>query len=381
MLTENQRAVADAAGRLDKDTSLHGMLSKITDIGTAQDTLDSLSGEVHASVATALITESRFVRDAIKDRIGAAAGDRSWRVGVLKGVDQANGEKALQQPGDSLEYVLDKRTTLWGRVFDGGGYWQGHGNAAGLNRQSGGLLVGADLRLAPDWRLGFGTGYSRTDFDVGDRDSQGVSDSYHLGLYTHRKWGATRLRAGAAYTRHTIETQRTAVTNTGSDALHAGYRATTLQGFGELGYRFTLGRARLQPSFGLDYVHFARRSFRETGGAAALFATAEDVDAAWASVVLKSAGGLRLKYLRGALHGAIGLQRAVGDHTPIASQRLAQGEVFKVSGTPLREKTGFVSASAKLDVVGDIGLDIQYKSRYGKGDVAHTASATMSMRF
>src|SRR3546814_9920318 len=78
----------------------------------ARDAFDQLSGEIHASTRSALIEDSRFVRQAIWDR--------------------------LRSTGQ------DSRGGAWGQAIGSWGHLGGNGNAARLDRSTGGILMGLD---------------------------------------------------------------------------------------------------------------------------------------------------------------------------------------------------------------------------------------------
>src|SRR5690606_20180871 len=122
------------------------------------------------------------------------------------------------------------------QAFGSWGEFDGDDNAASLDHDTAGLLIGADRQVG-NWRLGALVGYSHTWFDADERDSSGSSDSIHLGLYAGTQWGRLGLRTGLAYSRHDIDTRRDMAMPGYSDHLKGDYDADTIQVFGELGYR------------------------------------------------------------------------------------------------------------------------------------------------
>src|SRR3546814_14422286 len=117
---------------------------------------------------------------------------------------QASAHASAGQAGQASRHG----PVVWSQAFGSWGKTDGDGNAASLDRDTGGLLIGAD-RLAGDWRLGLMAGYSHTTFTASDRASSGQSDNYHLGVYGATQWGKLALRTGAAYTWSDIHTERT----------------------------------------------------------------------------------------------------------------------------------------------------------------------------
>src|SRR5262249_38932940 len=141
----------------------------------ARAAFDLLSGEVSASAKTALVEDSRFLREAAIDRLRAAFGT----VGATRtpGVAYAADAKRVPAPATT------DGVSLWSNGLGSFGRWNGDGNAAALKRDTGGFVAGADGLVGDTWRLGLLAGYSRTTFNVRDRSSSGSSDNYHVGLY------------------------------------------------------------------------------------------------------------------------------------------------------------------------------------------------------
>src|SRR3546814_14411119 len=88
------------------------------------------------------------------------------------------------------------------------GHLGGNGNAARLDRSTGGILMGLDW-AGEAMRLGVTGGYSHMKADVDARGSSGKADSYHLGAYAGGQWDGVALRTGLAYRWHNIRTKRT----------------------------------------------------------------------------------------------------------------------------------------------------------------------------
>src|SRR5699024_2960757 len=144
------------------------------------------------------------------------------------------------------------------------------GNAASVDSDSYGLLLGFDHAMTPSWRIGAVGGFGHVSADVDDRDSSATADSATLGLYTAGQWGALHLHVGAAYAWHDIDSTRNVHVASLNDSLDADYDANTAQVFGELGYNFAFGNTALTPFARAAYVHVDTDSFNEDGGAAAL---------------------------------------------------------------------------------------------------------------
>src|SRR5690606_15312327 len=134
----------------------------LNDDDDARSAFNTLSGEIHASVKTMLLDDSRFFRDAATDRVRAAfAGSTAPSIPVV-----AYGEDGFTPaPADT------ERLAVWIRGFGSWGEWGSDGNAAGFDRSTGGIFLGADGLVTEKLRLGLIAGYSHSSFDVNGRVS------------------------------------------------------------------------------------------------------------------------------------------------------------------------------------------------------------------
>jgi uncharacterized protein with beta-barrel porin domain len=73
--TPNQIAVGAGADGLRMSNGLSSALVELSDVASARAAFDGASGEVHASARTALVEDSRFVREATLTRLQAPAAD------------------------------------------------------------------------------------------------------------------------------------------------------------------------------------------------------------------------------------------------------------------------------------------------------------------
>ena len=102
---------------------------------------DQLSGELHASAKTLLLQDSRYLRDAMSDRLREAAdGARSTPLLAAAGKD-AGALATGAQEGAYGPASWIQGLGAWSRT-------DGDGNAAALKRSSGGFLMGLDAPLA-----------------------------------------------------------------------------------------------------------------------------------------------------------------------------------------------------------------------------------------
>lgn len=219
----------------------------------AQRAFDQLSGEIHASARAMMLEDSRFIRNAVNDRIRAA----------FDGVGSSNRYKDGKP---RTEATSVGGVAVWGQAFGSWGHWNGDGNAARLDRSIDGFFFGADAPVFDDWRFGAVAGYGRSNFNVRDRLSSGSSENYHAGLYGGTAWGDLALRSGAAYTWHGILTSRSVGFSGFADNLRGNYNAGTAQVFGELAYGIRAGGLTFEPFANLAGRKEKRRRFPRSFG-------------------------------------------------------------------------------------------------------------------
>jgi subtilase-type serine protease len=357
--TDNQRSVAVAIENLGAGNVVYDAVAGSADIETAAAGFNSLSGEFHASIKTALIEDSRFVRDAISARLQNAFGSVS-----VAGANSADGGTGYG---------------LWGQTFGSWGKNGGDGYAD-IDRSTGGLMLGADGEFADSWRAGFALGYSHGSFDADDLFSSGDSDSYHAGLYAGGKLGNVGLQAGAAYSWHDISSTRNINVLGFDDELKADYDADTLQVFGEINYDAKAGTINLQPFANLAYVHLGDDDFTERGGAAALTSRGTDNSTTFATVGLRASTDVALGETVASLSGSVAWRHASGDINPSADMSIG-GAGFDITGAAVTRNVALVDAGIAFKLSDNATLGVGYSGQFAEDAFAHAAKANFMVKF
>ncbi|HFD0318601.1 TPA: autotransporter outer membrane beta-barrel domain-containing protein, partial [Serratia marcescens] len=229
--TPNERAAAAAADALAAGNPVYESLLNSGTAGEARQAFRQLSGQIHADIASALVNDSRYLREALNGRLRQAEGLAS--------------SSAIKADEDGA----------WAQLLGAWDHASGDANATGYQASTYGVLVGLDSAAAADWRLGVATGYTRTSLH-GGYGSKADSDNYHLAAYGDKQFGALALRGGAGYTWHRIDTKRSVNYGMQSDRDTAKYSARTEQLFAEAGYSVKGEWLNLEPFVNLAYVNF-----------------------------------------------------------------------------------------------------------------------------
>lgn len=368
--SDNQRAAAAGLESLGAGNGLYDAIISTTDTAKLRHDYDALSGEIHASARTGLIEESRFVREAVFDRMrGADAG--SSHVAIASGTSPA------------AKGLSNDRSGVWLQGFGGWGESDGDDNAAGLERSTHGLFVGVDTLVgaAGDsaWRLGLAGGYSRSDYDVDRRDSSADIDSYTLAAYAGRSFGPLGLRLGAAQSWHDLDTRRS-IDVADVETAKASYDARTAQVFGEIGISLTAGRTRLEPYAGLAYVDLHSDGYQESGEAG-LQGQDGDADVTFSTLGLRSTTPFEIGSVNAGWQAAVGWQHAFGERSPTADQAFRGGDAFSVDAVPVGEDAITLETGIDMVLSPATSVGVGYTGRLASDARDQSVDANLKIRF
>ena len=369
-LTPNQTATAGALDDLGAGAAFEAAVSSVDD-ASARFAFDQLSGELHASIASTFIADSRVLRDAATNRIrGAFAAPGSDVVPIL----------AYGPGGPELEPADPELLAAWGLAA---GVWSerdGDGNAAGIESDSRYFVAGADGVLG-DWRLGLLGGHSHGNFSVPDRGSSGEADSWHLGLYGGTEWDDLAFRTGLIHSWHNVTTTRLVAFPGLAETLDADFSARTLQLFGELAYGLDAGPVAFEPFAGLAYVRHDGGSYAETGGSATLSAAGSVIETTFATLGLRAETDLTLGVVEAKLRGSLAWQHAFGDLTPTVTHGFTGSSPFTVAGAPLAEDAALVEAGLDLTLSPAATLGLSYGGQFAANASDHAFRANLQVQF
>lgn len=372
-ITRNQKAAAAALESLGSSNTLYTVIVSSTDEDTARAGFNALSGEIHASVKSALINESHFVRDAANNRIRSALGDATGSNMPLLGYE-AGGAKPVAANSTG--------TVAWGQAFGAWNSFDSDGNAASMKTSTGGFLTGLDGEIAENVRLGLLAGYSHTSFHVDDRASSGNSDNWHLGLYGGGKWNALRLSGGVAYTWHNIATGHTVAILGFSDSLESDYHAGTLQTFGEAGYRIgTTSGLTFEPFANLAYINLHTNGFNEDGGAAALHVNSGNTNTTFTTLGVHLASAFEMGGIEANARGTVGWRHAFGDTTPLSTQSFTGSNAFTVAGGPIVKDVALIEAGLDINLTKAATLGFTYQGQLGNSAKQNGFKMDLSVKF
>ncbi|MGS4266712.1 autotransporter outer membrane beta-barrel domain-containing protein [Serratia marcescens] len=356
--TPNERAVAAAAEALAAGNPVYESLLGSGTAGEARQAFRQLSGQIHADIASTLVNDSRYLREALNGRLRQAEGLAS--------------SSAIKADEDGA----------WAQLLGAWDHASGDANATGYQASTYGVLVGLDSAAAADWRLGVATGYTRTSLH-GGYGSKADSDNYHLAAYGDKQFGALALRGGAGYTWHRIDTKRSVNYGMQSDRDTAKYSARTEQLFAEAGYSVQGEWLNLEPFVNLAYVNFENNGIGESGGAAALRGDKQHTDATVSTLGLRA--DTEWQVTPGttvALRSELGWQHQYGGLERGTGLRFNGGNApFVVDSVPVSRDGMVLKAGAEVAVNENATLSLSYGGLLSQHHQDNSVNAGFTWRF
>lgn len=382
--SSNQRAVASSLDTLDQtpgsaSLELYNSLL-LLDEEQAQKTYQQLSGDVYATAQGAFVQTNRAVSTALNSRVRAVtdgvAAPSSMALGYAEENESAPKDERFAAYETKKPFDPDRFAT-WLNAF---GSW---GKVSGINGESdtdisnGGILVGGDVAVANDWRIGILGGYSRSFFDTDS--SNGNSTNYHVGVYSGTKFGPVAFRSGMNYTWNNVDTIRS-VSALGQ-TLYGNYDASSFNTYGELAYRLDLGKSALEPFAALAHSRTKTDGFSETGGSAALTVDSSSMNTTFTTLGLRTSTDFDVAGIASVARGTIGWMHAFGDVDPVSSARFLTGDSFAVSSTPIDRNAALLEAGVDFTITPASTLSFTYNGQIGSNAYDHGANAKLRVKF
>lgn len=381
--TANARSMAGALENADASGPLYQsvVLTQTSEIGALGQSLDLLTGEAHASAVSVGFGQAQTLHGVLLGHLRGPLADTptSPEVRPLAYAPAIDGKNLIPAP---LTPAAPKpRFGFWGSGFGSWGQVRGNGNAATLDTATGGFVLGGEAEIADSYRLGVAGGYERTSFDIDGRLSSGVGESVFGALYGSARWGAVSVRGGGSYSFNTTQVRRSILLPGYRDGTSISYDGDTLSAFGEIGYRFTLGKGEIEPFAGASFIRLHTDSFAEQGGGAALWGPGGTHDLGTttlgvrAEAAVSDAVPLRVR-------GLIGWRHAFGDVKPEVLLSLGgANNAFKVEGAPIDRNALVVEAGFDWQPVEALTVGVSFGGQIGPKAQTHTVKGNLVWRF
>jgi outer membrane autotransporter protein len=365
----NEASAAAAVKAGGFESTLYSVfLGHYSDTAAFAPALDQLSGDIHASIRSVALEDSRDVRQSVIDRLrGAVSGDASGMLG-----DSADDTRGF---GDGA--------AMWVRAFSNWGTNGSNGNASPLGRSLSGIMAGVDADLGGSFRAGLSGGYTHDNIATDGHLSHATAGNGHVGVYGGWTGGSLALRLGVDYGFGNATVRRDIDFLEFTDQTRNKESVRTTQVFGEAGYALGTGPVGVEPFADVAWVEASSGAFAESGGAAALAGDGHSTGATYTDL------GLRFATTPiGTPDCAVSPRVALAWQHAFGGIRPAQTETF------IDTQESFIALGVPLDrdaAVADVGLDVAimpaaklglgYSGVLGGKIKDHTVHADFSWQF
>ncbi|GFZ92994.1 autotransporter-associated beta strand repeat-containing protein [Dyella caseinilytica] len=338
--TPNQFAVATSLNALHYGNAIYDALL-LSNADTARTALNQISGEIHASVRTAIMDDEQDVRDAVTDHLLDWTQDTGGQTGKM-----------------------DNGTSVWTAATARSSSHQDDGNASTLDANGSGTLLGVDTPIGDVARVGGLIGSGNLSDSIGALDSSAHTHTRHAGLYASLQTGNFHLMGGAFYGWQSLSTDRNIAFSGVSGATTTRYNANTMQGYLDGSYAFTMGRGTLAPFVNVAAQQLHTDAFSESGSTAALSGLAQDSTQTYGTLGLR--GALQIDPEgRVQAHASLGWQHAWDNANATATMQLISGSnAFTVQGVPVARDATAITAGFRFLVTPNLLLDATYNGQF-----------------
>ncbi|WP_182081605.1 autotransporter-associated beta strand repeat-containing protein [Bombella favorum] len=373
--TRNQITAGRGLDRLDQTSALSQAMTGLTKT-QARQALDNLSGELHASIRTALIQDSFYIHNAAMNRLANSDCDYGRNGQSLYDL------KTHQKNGA----CYSDHAVLWGQAYGGLGHNGGDGNAALMHHNTAGFIMGADAPINhSNWRVGGLLSYGHSQFNVQrGHSSSGNSNNISVGAYAGTHWGRLNLRLGAAYSWNVINTRRQISVGDYGGRVNSGYLGGTAQTFAELGYKMRGEHGVFEPFMNVSYVNMQTNSYREHGNEAALRSRGTDAGVTFSTFGFRAATRLNIGRTIFTPHLTAAYRRGFGRLGSRQHESFAMtggSSSMDVAGVLLSDNAAIIDTGVTASLNDHVDLDLSYIGQYGNQSTESGATGSFKMKF
>jgi fibronectin-binding autotransporter adhesin len=323
--------------------------------GALLDAADQLSGEAYATASRVALDDERLVREAVIGRLGGTSGDGAG---------------------------------VWADVHGSWGEGESDGNAAAYDRDLTGFVVGVDTGRSwaqGGWRVGVLAQTGTSELTIDDRGSSAKIKRTGAGLYGGVEAGGFSIKLGGVYSQLDLDVDRDIVFSGFSQSARGDADGRSVQGFGEIAYRFELGEhAALEPFAQFSAVSVKFDALRETGGDdVALFVDEQENTLLTSLVGLRAESSFAMGGGTMSLSGSVAARFLSGDRSVAALIALnaAPGETASISAAALDSSAFVGSLEAKYAFSETGSLSVGYSGLFADSGDDHAVRAGAAFRF
>lgn len=311
---------------------------------------DNLSGEIHGSVKSAMLTNTRYARNAVNQHLAANS------------------------------TVSDANRAIWVATWGHDGHLKADGNAAKVDNKSFGLMLGADIYASEKTAVGAALGYERSSIKArSSQNSDADVDAVHLMAYTRSAAGPVDIKGSIGYSWLSADTTRTITVPGLYSKNKASYDGGILQAFVEASHTFDLSeKFSVTPYGNLAYSYLKTDSYTEKGGLSVLHGNSSSDSAT--TTTLGARGEWRLG-VKGSAYANLGWQHTFGSVSPEAELNFIGGARYKVRGTHMDRNGAVIGFGTNFQLQPNVNIGAGYEGYFGDQSRDHGLNVQMELKF
>lgn len=314
----NQSNIGKGVESLGNGNEIYDMIVGM-DRDQALSAFDNLSGEIHASVKSALLT-NRYARDAVNQHL-------------------SRGEFSYLNP-ETFSHGL------WFSSWGHDGHLKNDGNAAKLDIDGWGFLFGHDAYDSQLTTVGMALGYERINVKAGDnRHSSADADVIHLMAYGRTNLNGLDLKGAVGYGWLNVDSGRKINVGTLSSYNRGSYNGGWMQAYLEGSHTFKVNQhVDITPYLNLAWQRLKTETFTESGEYGRLRSKGGNDHVLATTIGVRS--GLQITD-NWRVYGEAGWQHNEGDVTPEAKLNFIGGDSYRVRGTAIDRNTALIGVGTR----------------------------------
>ncbi len=314
----------------------------------AKEALKQLSGSWAASVRSAMMEDSRFVREAVLRHTGSG----SWSEAFYSSADRAS-----------------------------------QGGTPADQRHIGGLVLGFDKPIHSNWKAGGFFAAQHSEMSRPHGMASANIDTIYAGLNLAANLRYVDVALGLAHGWHKIKSRRKIAVGDLYDALSGGYSGRSMQLFGEIAtpLRWLASNAQaITPFARLAWVKAHADGFVEKGGPAATRVLPADQSVLFSSVGLRASHVFETPKGEALIASQLAWHHASGDLRAVSRQSFRDSTrqtLFKSEGLPIARQAWSLQLGVQASLAKNVSLGMAYGGLYGGGLRDHGARMNLIWRF
>lgn len=327
--------------------------------------LDTLDGNLNASVQSVLYGNNSSIGNAVAQRM-----DMSLGYSAVQSKSYDNGQVVA---------ATNDKPVIW---MDGQHGWTDYktSNTYGINSNDTGSVIGLDIPVS-GVHVGALFGFGSTTANAVNSNSDFRDDHETLGAYALDNIGNWAIDGGAAYTWNDIKSHRQILYYGFHNIARGQYSEDAYQIFNKVSYNKLYGKTLLSPFVSMAYIHEGAANFNENGGQAGLRVNAKSMSDVNPVIGMQASRQFTVGNVKMTPYVMVGYQHTIGNTSSSASEAFEGSQQFTVNGLEIARNSLLTSAAVKMKITKATAFAISYNGEFSSKSVSNGIEGNLSISF